>query len=96
MRFKELRILNKKSQNEIAKILNIAQKSYSNYELGATEPNISNLIKLADYYYVTIDYLVDRPYSNTFGYLSNDEKDIIQNYRQMSNENQSKLIAEKK
>lgn len=94
MNLKNLRLANKKSQKEIADMLGVAQKTYSNYELGDFEPSIPKLIKLADYYDVTLDYLVDRPFSNTFGYLSDEEKKLISNFRNMNKSNQSKLIAQ--
>ena len=44
----------------ISKILNISQVSYGRYELGISEPTIESLIKLADFYNVSLDYLVGR------------------------------------
>lgn len=34
--------------------------AYGNYELGQREPDIKTLNKLADYFYVTVDYLLGR------------------------------------
>lgn len=47
-------------QKEIAAILGINQRVYSNYEIGKREIPVHLLIKLADYYGTTIDYLVGR------------------------------------
>lgn len=49
-----------KIQTEIATYLNIKQTTYSKYELGKINIPIEVFIKLADYYDVTIDYLVGR------------------------------------
>ncbi len=57
---KELRKNNNMTQTEIAKILNISQRTYSNYETGSREPSIDTLIEIADYYKISLDYLTGR------------------------------------
>ncbi len=47
-------------QKEIAKYLNVSQNTYSQYETGVISLTAEILIKLADFYNVSIDYLVDR------------------------------------
>lgn len=59
-RLKELRKLSGKSQEEVANDLNITRQSYSFYENGRREPSNDMLLKLADYYGVSTDYLLDR------------------------------------
>ncbi len=49
-----------KIQTELADYLNVKQTTYSKYELGKINIPIDVFIKLADYYDVTIDYLVGR------------------------------------
>lgn len=49
-----------KTQVELAKYLNITQTTYSKYELGRISIPIDVVIKLADYYDVSLDYLVGR------------------------------------
>lgn len=56
----EQRKLNKTTQREIADYLQIAQPSYIRYENGTSEPSLENLIKLADFFDVSIDYLLGR------------------------------------
>lgn len=56
----EQRKLNKKTQRQIAEYLNMAQPSYIRYENGSAEPNLENLVKLADYFDVSVDYLLGR------------------------------------
>ena len=48
------------SQKKIGEILHISQRSYSHYETGSRNIPIEMLIRLADYYDTTIDYLVGR------------------------------------
>lgn len=58
-RIKGLREEKNLSQKEIAQILGISQRTYSYYETNRDIP-ISVLIKLANFYNVTTDYLLNR------------------------------------
>lgn len=63
MIFKHLRDLredNDLRQKDIAEILNVSQNTYSQYETGVIALTAEVLIKLADYYNVSVDYLLDR------------------------------------
>ena len=60
MRLRDLREDNDLKQIQIAKLLNIKQNTYSQYESGKREIPISSLWKLADFYETSIDYLVGR------------------------------------
>lgn len=60
LRLRELREDNDLTQAEIAKILNISQRAYSHYEIGSREIPLELLIKLADYYSVSLDYIAKR------------------------------------
>lgn len=51
-------------QVDVAKATGIDQKTLSNYETGKTNPDSYALIKLADFFGVTIDYLVGRTNNN--------------------------------
>ncbi len=56
----EQRKLNGLTQRQIADYLNIAQPSYIRYENGTSEPSLENLVKLADCFDVSVDYLLGR------------------------------------
>ena len=56
----ELRKMNKLTQREVAEHLGISQPSYIRYENGRSEPTIENLVKLADLFDVSLDYLCGR------------------------------------
>ena len=45
-------------QREIAQYLNCSQRTYSNYELGQRDIPTDVLIKLSEYYDVSVDYLL--------------------------------------
>lgn len=59
-RLKELRKEKGLSQTIVSNTLSISQQLYSNWENATREPNISMLIKIADYYEISVDYLIGR------------------------------------
>lgn len=59
-RLKELREDNDILQKDIAKYLNVDQSNYSKYELEKINIPNSILLKLADYYNTSIDYILYR------------------------------------
>ena len=60
MRLKELRRSKGISQLKLAMDLNTNQNTISRYETGEREPGILELIKIADYFNVSVDYLLER------------------------------------
>lgn len=94
MRLKELRKEKNKTQIELAKLLNTTSQSYGRYELETSEPTIDTLCKLADYYGVSLDYLVGRNFLNEYGYLSSEEKLLISDFRKLNTYNQAKIVGE--
>lgn len=88
MKMKELRKQANLTQEEISKIFNITQKTYSNYENEITQPDIKLLINLADYYNVSLDYLIGRNYKNEIGYLEDHQIDFIKAYLCLNEANQ--------
>ncbi len=59
-RIRDLREDSDKTQQEIADFLGTSQTMYARYERGANELPIRHLIKLADYYGVSTDYILGR------------------------------------
>ncbi len=60
MRLKELRKKNNVSQLKLAMDLELNQNTISRYENGVREADYATLIKIADYFNVSIDYLLER------------------------------------
>jgi transcriptional regulator with XRE-family HTH domain len=60
MRLAQLRKSKKISQLKLAMDLNMNQNSISRYETGEREADYATLIKIADYFNVSIDYLLER------------------------------------
>lgn len=48
------------SQKQLSEILHISQRTYSHYETGSRSIPIEMLIRIANYYNTTLDYLVGR------------------------------------
>ena len=59
-RIRDLREDNDKTQRDIAQLLNMQLTVYQRYERGEREIPLWAAIKRADYYKVTLDYLVGR------------------------------------
>ena len=57
-KLRELRKQEKISQEDLAKELGISQNTYSQYETGKRELPLNTLIDLANYYYVSTDYIL--------------------------------------
>ena len=60
VRLKELRKKKDISQLRLATDLDTTQNTISRYETGEREPGIDELIKIADYFNVSVDYLIGR------------------------------------
>ena len=63
-RLRDLREDRDMTQAQVASLLGIDQRVYSHYETGKREIPLRHLIVLADYYHVTVDYLLGRDTKN--------------------------------
>ena len=59
-RLLELKSTRKLLQKEIAEAIKITVRNYQRYEKGEQQPTLPVLLKLADYFDVSLDYLVGR------------------------------------
>ena len=66
MRLKEIRKKRGITQLKLAMDLNISQNTISRYENGEREADYATLIRLADYFNVSLDYLLERTDDPTF------------------------------
>lgn len=69
MAFKNLRGIREDNdirQREVAEYLHISQNTYSQYETGVIALTADVLIRLAEYYHCSVDYLLDRTNDPTF------------------------------
>ncbi|MCI9359221.1 MAG: helix-turn-helix transcriptional regulator [Lachnospiraceae bacterium] len=77
------------SQQKLADILHISQQSVYKYENGITTPDLQTLMKIADFFDTSVDYLIgytDIPHKIepvAECKLNLDEEDLIQKYRKL-------------
>ncbi len=80
-RIKELRVLYKMNQIEFGKKLGVTKQCVSNWENNNIQPSVDMLVKIADIFSVTTDYLLgrdDKHYLDVSG-LSDTQISNIQN-----------------
>lgn len=61
---KRLRLAHKLSTTHVADVIQKSRQGYLNYENGTREIGIHDLIKLSEFYGVTIDHIIGNPFSN--------------------------------
>lgn len=66
LRLKELRKVNNLTLEQLGKNIGSTKATMSNFETGQKKPSLDMVIKLADYFQVSIDYLVGRTDDPTF------------------------------
>lgn len=95
MKLKELRLKNNKSQKQVATDLNIPYPTYNVYEKEQYQPNIETLIKMANYFHTTVDYLIGRENTNIIdkGLLNETELNVIDIMKELNKENQGRVEA---
>ena len=59
-RLTELRLRAGLTQPKLASSIGITTRTYQHYEAGEREPQVTTLVKLADFYGVSLDYLTGR------------------------------------
>ena len=88
-----LKLLRKKkgvSRQKLAEALGLSQQSINHYENHKIEPDIATLIKIADYFETSVDYVIGhteilRPIEPTSAHhLNQDEADVITKYRALT------------
>ncbi len=59
-RLQELKEKRNVMQKDVAQAIGVPLRTYQRYEYGEREPQMSTLIRMADFYGVSLDYLVGR------------------------------------
>lgn len=96
MRLKELREAQGRYQKDIASLLKIDRTTYVKYENGVSEPPLSTLIFLANYFDVSLDYLLensDIPKPDSISNLSSTESSILTVFRELNDTGQ-RLVSD--
>jgi transcriptional regulator with XRE-family HTH domain len=93
-KLKELRKKNNLTQVEFAKIFTISNGTVGNWESGIRQPDNEMLSKIADYYGVSVDYILEREKSSSSSdELNEREKTMLQMFRSYSPELQERFLA---
>ena len=59
-RLQELKIKRNVMQKDVAEAIGVPLRTYQRYEYGEREPQLSTLVRMADFYGVSLDYLAGR------------------------------------
>lgn len=93
---RKFRIEKKLSQQQLADIIGTTQQSINKYENHGTEPDIETLMKLADYFGVSVDHLIghsgpDSKSPHTEFNLTKEDITLIENFRKLSRAEQESI-----
>lgn len=80
-RLKDLRAVKKKTQTQVAKFLGITQQAYATYENETRTPPTDMTIRLANYFEVSIDYLLGVEKVSDTPQFTQEELELIELYR---------------
>lgn len=89
-RIKQLRKEKGYTQEQLGRAVDVSQQAINSYENSETQPDFSVLIRLADFFNVTVDYLLDHEARNTLPAelskysFSGDEVTMIAKYLSLS------------
>lgn len=89
LRLKTIRRINDYTQGDIAKLLNVTQRTYSKYETGELSIKISQLAILREFYKVSTDYLLGLCDKDTSKFVPKkyDEDVLIKNIKYLRYDN---------
>lgn len=98
MNLKELREQNGISQTKLGNYLGVTRATICRYEANERMPDLETLKNIADYFGVTVDYLLGRTdnpqFTNTAPEtVTGDEYDLLQNYRELDDEGKKMVSA---
>ncbi|AWW28351.1 MULTISPECIES: helix-turn-helix domain-containing protein [unclassified Acetobacterium] len=102
LRLKTLRQQKNINQAELGKILDVGKTTISNYETGYSVPDLETVVKLADYFNVSTDYLLGRTdypemcteqIFQTTNLLAENEIEVLEILRKVNDRQQIKLIG---
>ena len=91
---KDLRIKKGVTQDDMAELLNIKRQTYSAYERGVSLPDVTSLLKMAEFFGVSVDEILGNKQETALSGqpLSQKTKDLIASYADLSEEELDKVI----
>lgn len=100
LKLKELREEKEFSQVKVAEAIKTSQRNISRWEKGENEPTSSFIVKLADFFEVSTDFLLGREddfgivqSQNAASALDKDEQELIENFRELNRLQKQKILA---
>ncbi|WNX85760.1 helix-turn-helix transcriptional regulator [Agathobaculum sp. NTUH-O15-33] len=90
----------KPTQKEVAFFLGVDRSTYNKYETGDSEPNFDTICRLADYFGVSVEYLMGRtdkkkpPIPDGISGLSPKQIKILEMMDQMTTEQQDEMVRQ--
>lgn len=95
LKIKELRRKYGVTQKSVAEYFHVPQNTFSQWETGARQPDNAMLIKIADYFGVTTDYLLGRTDSVGDCFTNAEERELIVMLRAdgITDEDRRRLIS---
>lgn len=79
------------SQQKLADTIGVTQQTINRYENNDTEPDIDTLIKFAEYFETSVDFLIGYTEPVSSSELNKDESNLINSYRQLSKRQKSSI-----
>lgn len=98
-RLRELRELNKLSMKELGEKIGVSDAAICKWENGSHEPKSSYIIKLADYFNCTTDYLLGRENYSTGNIeiigeqLTNEEEKVVEAFRVLNSDGKIAFLS---
>ncbi len=92
---RKLREKKKMTQTRLSVEIEVSQEIISHYEVGESKPNIDNLMKIADFFHCSTDYLLNRTNNPAIpeNLDNNGHNDILYKYNSLSDEDKHHLIC---
>lgn len=71
-------------QKEVAEFISMDRTTYAKYETGSIMPPVDVLVRLSDFFNVTVDYLIGRDRTEDETIIKSDSKEIIKLYESLN------------
>lgn len=92
-RLRELRKTNNVSQQKLSKYLNFGYTAIANYESGRNQPSLDTVKKIAQYFDVTVDYLIGASdYPRRENDITDKESELLGIFRRINEEEKEALL----
>lgn len=92
-KFRYCRIMKHLSQKAVASSIGVSCPMVSQWESGSKKPSKENLVKLADLFGVSTDYLLDHEFSEVNGRFTSEEQNLILRFRKLNRAGKDLLLS---